>query len=121
MLRLRGIAHLVNLLLNNTLQLVDHLQVLLQRVLIHTPDLLFLLLDISHLLVELLLEALHLIQVLRCHALIFLQLVTELLHFVILCLNLFQNRLRQLLRLRLLLAVAVVGVHHKLIDHCQGL
>ena len=67
---------------------------------------------------EFFLEALHLVQVFGGHALVLLEFVAELLHLVVLRLDLHQDGLREQLGLGLLLVLPLeVGVHQQVVHH----
>ena len=114
-----GAAQLSYLLHHYTFEIADDFEVVFEGFLIHAPNLVLLLLYISHFLVQFLLESLHLVEVFRGHALVFLQLVTKLLHFIVLGLDLHQYSLGEQLCLRLMLALEV-GVHQQMVHHGLG-
>ena len=93
------------LLHDNVFEVADDFQVIFEGLLIHAPNLVLLFLDITHFLMQFFLKSLHLVEIFGGHALIFLQLVTELLHFIVLRLDLHQDSLRDKLCFRLMLAV----------------
>ena len=115
----RGAAQLSYLLHHDALEVADDFEVVFEGFLIHTPNLVLLFLYISHFLVQFLLKSLHLVEVFRGHALVFLQLVTKLLHFIVLGLDLHQYSLGEQLCLRLMLALEV-GVHQQMVHHGLG-